>query len=223
MSYRYVLEESKQELLASLERRGIKKPILDAIAWVPRERFVPPSLLHRAYEDTSLPIGHGQTISQPYTVAYMTQLLDVQPGSRVLEIGTGSGYQTAILCALGAQVWSIERIAELSEHARSVLQSLGYMPTLIVGDGWSGYPSAAPFDRIIVTAAAPELPMQLARQLAIGGVMVVPVGHSDQNMYTVHRTSESEFDVFSSAQRFRFVPFVRSQHDDPASSSQTAN
>ncbi len=219
MSHRYILEESKQELLASLARRGIEQRILQAIAHVPRERFVPPSLLHRAYEDTSLPIGHGQTISQPYTVAYMTQLLDVQSGHRVLEIGTGSGYQTAVLCALGAQVWSIERIAELSERARTILTTIGCRATLIIGDGWSGYPSAAPFDRIIVTAAAPELPMQLARQLTVGGKMVVPVGEHDQSMYLLTRVNENEFDVFSSAQRFRFVPFIRSQSDDSSRES----
>ncbi|GIV54209.1 MAG: protein-L-isoaspartate O-methyltransferase [Candidatus Kapaibacterium sp.] len=223
MSHRFILEESKQELLASLERRGIEQRVLNAIAQVPRERFVPPALLHRAYEDTSLPIGHGQTISQPYTVAYMTQLLNVEPGHRVLEVGTGSGYQTAILCALGATVWSIERIGELSQQARRVLNSIGYSPTLIVGDGWEGYPQAAPFDRIIVTAAAPEIPMQLARQLAVGGILVVPVGQNDQHMYQLRRVSENEFDVFSSAQRFRFVPFIRAGHDEAASTPRAGN
>ncbi|MCX8051562.1 MAG: protein-L-isoaspartate(D-aspartate) O-methyltransferase [Chlorobi bacterium] len=211
MSHRYILEESKTELLESLRHRGIGERVIAAIESVPRERFVPPSLIHRAYEDTSLPIGHGQTISQPYTVAYMTQLLDVQPGCRVLEIGTGSGYQTAILCALGAQVWSVELISQLAEHARRLLGELGYHPTIVVGDGWQGYQDAAPYDRIIVTAAAPEIPMQLARQLCIGGKMVVPVGRDDQAMYLITRVSDAEFDVFATAQRFRFVPFVRPQ------------
>lgn len=209
MSHRYVLEESKRHLLTSLQRRGIEPRILTALETVPRERFVPESLQPRAYEDTSLPIGHGQTISQPYTVAYMTQLLDVQPGNRVLEIGTGSGYQTAILCALGATVWSVELVPELASRAHRILESLDYRPTIIVGDGWSGYPEAAPYDRIIVTAAAPEIPMTLARQLVLGGKMVVPVGEKDQSMYLVTRVSESEFDVYASSQRFRFVPFVR--------------
>ncbi|MCX7930700.1 MAG: protein-L-isoaspartate(D-aspartate) O-methyltransferase [Chlorobi bacterium] len=210
MNHRFIVEESKRELLASLQRRGIEQKVLDAIAAVPRECFVPPSLYHRSYEDTSLPIGHGQTISQPYTVAYMTQQLDVRRGHRVLEIGTGSGYQTAILCALGAQVWSIDRIAELSKQAQTILTELGYSPSLIIGDGWNGYPDAAPYDRIIVTAAAQEIPMNLARQLAIRGKMVVPVGESDQSMYVITRVSDSEYDVYASAQRFRFVPFVRS-------------
>lgn len=210
MTHRYVLEESRRQLLDSLAKRGIDQRILDAMAQVPRERFVPESFYQRAYEDTSLPIGQGQTISQPYTVAYMTQLLDVQPGHRVLEIGTGSGYQTAILCALGADVWSIELIEELSMRAEKVLRSLGYSPVLIIGNGWDGYPPAAPYDRVIVTAAAPEIPMQLARQLCIGGKMVVPVGEKDQSMYLITRVNENEFDVYASAQRFRFVPFVRS-------------
>jgi protein-L-isoaspartate(D-aspartate) O-methyltransferase len=222
MSHRYVLEESKRELLASLQRRGIHPRILAVLDALPRERFVPESLQARAYEDTSLPIGYGQTISQPYTVAYMTQLLDVQPGNRVLEIGTGSGYQTAILCALGATVWSIELVPELSERARRIVEALGFRPTLIVGDGWSGYPPAAPFDRIIVTAAAPEIPMTLARQLVTGGKMVVPVGDKDQSMYLVTRVSENEFDVYASSQRFRFVPFIRpSEHESRPSATIT--
>lgn len=222
MSHRYVLEESKRQLLASLRQRGIHPRILAVLEAVPRERFVPESLQARAYEDTSLPIGHGQTISQPYTVAYMTQLLDVQPGNCVLEIGTGSGYQTAILCALGARVWSVELVPELADRARRVLESLGFRPTLIVGDGWSGYPDAAPYDRIIVTAAAPEIPMTLARQLVAGGKMVVPVGEKDQSMYLVTRMSENEFDVYASSQRFRFVPFVRPSEQESRPSAPTA-
>ncbi|MCS7000084.1 MAG: protein-L-isoaspartate(D-aspartate) O-methyltransferase [Bacteroidota bacterium] len=214
MSHRYILEQAKQELLSSLEQRGISPAVLQALATVPRERFVPEALQLRAYEDTSLPIGHGQTISQPYTVAYMTDLLDVHPGQRVLEIGTGSGYQTAILCTLGAHVWTIERFSDLAEQARQTLHALGLYPTVIVGDGWEGYPPAAPYDRIIVTAAAPEIPMSLARQLKVGGKMVVPVGQKDQHMYRIIRINENEFDVYSSAQRFRFVPFVRTQPPD---------
>ena len=209
MTHRYILEESKRQLLESLKQRGISLHVISALERVPRERFVPESLLVRAYEDTSLPIGYGQTISQPYTVAYMTQLLDVQPSHRVLEIGTGSGYQTAILCALGANVWSIERIPALAERARKIISSLGYTPIIIIGDGWEGYAPGAPYERIIVTAAAPEIPMTLARQLTIGGKMVVPVGEKEQSMYVITRVNDNEFDIYSSSQRFRFVPFVR--------------
>jgi len=161
-----------------LERRGIADlRVLEAFRRVPRDRFVPDGDLERAYDDHPLPIGGGQTISQPYMVALMTQCLELAGSERVLEVGTGSGYQTAILCELAERVYSVERIAELSERASVTLQYLGYSNfELRVGDGTLGWAEEAPFDRIIVTAAAPEIPPTLKGQLADEGVLVMPVG-----------------------------------------------
>ena len=162
-----------------MRARGIRdERVLAAFEQVPRERFVPPGEVSFAYEDRPLPIGQGQTISQPYIVAYMTAHLDPQPGCRVLEIGTGSGYQAAILAALGLEVYSVERIAELSASARDVLADLGLLPRvrLRVGDGSLGWPGAAPFERILVTAGAPGVPPALVDQLADAGTLLVPVG-----------------------------------------------
>ncbi len=156
--------------------------VLAAMEAVRREAFVPPSLRIHAYDDTPLRIGCGQTISQPYVVAFMTQALDVRPGDRVLEIGTGSGYQTAVLAEMGAEVFTIERYDDLSLAAEAALDSLGYgdRVTMRVDDGTLGWPEEAPFDKIIVTAAGPRIPDALADQLSEGGVMVIPVGpHRD--------------------------------------------
>jgi protein-L-isoaspartate(D-aspartate) O-methyltransferase len=151
--------------------------VLRAMSEVPRHRFVPPDLQNAAYQDHPLPIGHGQTISQPYIVAYMTQLLHLTADDRVLEIGTGSGYQAGILSRLAKQVYTIERIAELSQQARRVLGELGYLNIEYrVADGGYGWPEAAPFDAIIVTAAAPETPAPLIAQLADGAHLVIPIG-----------------------------------------------
>ncbi len=161
-----------------LRRRGIRdERVLDAFRRVQRHTFVPAESEPDAYDDHPLPIGEGQTISQPYMVALMTQCLELKGSERVLEIGTGSGYQTAILCELARKVHSIERIAALSERAGMTLQYLGYRNyELRLGDGTLGWPEAAPFDRILVTAAAPDVPPSLKRQLADGGILVIPVG-----------------------------------------------
>ena len=161
-----------------LAPRGIRDPrALEAFRRVPRHLFVPEGQRHNAYADSPLPIGQGQTISQPYMVALMTQTLDVQPQRRVLEIGTGSGYQAAILCELGAQVYTVERHAELSERAADTLGMLGYTHFHAhVADGTLGWPEEAPFDRIIVTAAAPHVPESLKSQLAPDGKLLLPVG-----------------------------------------------
>ena len=169
--------------------------LLTAVAQVPRAAFVPPHLRPWAKADTPLPIGQNQTISQPFVVALMTQVLDLQPGERVLEIGTGSGYQTAILCELvrqddeppGSQVFSVERHAPLQEQAAQVLADLGYAPHLQVGDGAAGWPEMAPFAAIIVTAAPEALPRPLFQQLAEGGRMVIPIGprHEPQELWLV--------------------------------------
>jgi protein-L-isoaspartate(D-aspartate) O-methyltransferase len=173
------LEEARQQMVErQLAQRGITdERVLQVMREVPRHRFVPEDLWDMAYRDTPLPIGHGQTISQPYIVAYMTQMLHLDPDDRVLEVGTGSGYQVAILSRLAKQVYTIERVEELAWHAEQVLQELGYDNVLVrVGDGGYGWPEAAPFDAIIVTAAAPEVPPPLIVQLAESAPLVAPIG-----------------------------------------------
>ncbi len=172
-------EEARHRMVErQLVQRGITdERVLQAMREVPRHRFVPEDLWDMAYRDTPLPIGHGQTISQPYIVAYMTQMLHLKPEDRVLEVGTGSGYQAAILSRLAKQVYTIERVEELARRAKRILQELGYDNVLIrVGDGSHGWPEAAPFDAIIVTAAAPEVPPPLIAQLADGAPLIAPIG-----------------------------------------------
>ena len=173
-----------------IRRRGVRDPrVLEALLRVPRHEFVPPASQDQAYADHPLPIGSDQTISQPYMVAVMTECLDLTPDSRVLEIGTGSGYQTAVLSTLAAEVITIERLPELSARARLTLTSLGYDNILYqVCDGSRGWPEGAPFDGIIVTAAAPQVPPDLVKQLADPGVLAAPVGgRGSQNLVTVRR------------------------------------
>ncbi len=158
--------------------RGVKdQKVINAMLKVPRHRFVPEELTDRAYDDMALPIGEGQTISQPYMVAVMTELLELDINHRVLEIGTGSGYQAAVLAEIVKEVYTVERIASLSERARQIVRELGYDNIFFrIGDGTLGWPEEAPFDRIIVTAAAPEIPDTLIDQLKEGGIVVAPVG-----------------------------------------------
>ncbi len=165
-------------MVALLRSRGIHDPnVLQAMRKVPRERFVPPDLVGRAYGDYPLPIGKGQTISQPYIVAMMTQALEIEPGDKVLEIGTGSGYQTAILAAMGADVYSVEVVEELYESAARLLEDLGYEDVhLRLGSGHLGWPEYAPYQGIIATAAPPRIPPALIEQLDEGGNMIIPVG-----------------------------------------------
>ncbi|MFO1173419.1 MAG: protein-L-isoaspartate(D-aspartate) O-methyltransferase [Hyphomicrobiaceae bacterium] len=179
---------SVETLIASLRRNGISdEPVLSAISRVPREAFVDAALASDAYADEALPIACRQTISQPFVVAYMTQALELQPHHCVLEIGTGSGYQAAILSQLCRQVRTIERYADLHRSASERLSRLGYRNVLTKwGDGYAGWPEAAPFDRILVTAAATELPKALLAQLAPDGVMVLPMGASIADQY-IHR------------------------------------
>jgi len=171
----------------TLVPRGIDDPhVLAAMNKVPRHELVPPNVRDQAYTDRALPIGFGLTISQPFIVATMTQAAVVKPGDRVLEIGTGSGYQAAVLAEIGAHVYTIEIVDELAARTRNVLTHLGYDAIqLRVGDGYRGWPDAAPFDAIIVTAAAPEAPQPLLDQLAIGGHMVIPVGDDDQYLVAI--------------------------------------
>jgi len=192
-----------------LRRRGIHDPrVLDAMAAVPRHRFVPEEERPHAYEDRALPLELGQTISQPYMVAYMTQALRVRPTDRVLEIGTGSGYQTAVLARLAAEVLTVERIGDLQGAARDVLEEIGVDNVRFrVGDGTLGWPEHAPYDRILVTAGAPTVPPALRAQLADGGVLVIPVGEPDlQELVAVTRAGD---DYHTTALvGCRFVPLV---------------
>jgi protein-L-isoaspartate(D-aspartate) O-methyltransferase len=192
-----------------IEARGVRDPrVLAALRAVPRHLYVPEAWRDRAYEDGPLPIGEGQTISQPYIVAVMTEQIRPEPGDRVLEIGTGSGYQAAVLARLVARVYSIEIVPELAERARASLAAQGVANVEVVtGDGYRGLPEHAPFDGILVTAAPAEVPQPLVDQLAEGGRLVVPVGGRDQELRVLERTasgirSETLFPV-------RFVPFVR--------------
>jgi len=176
-------EEARHRMIAEqLEARGFRDPaVLAAMRQVPRHLFVEPALAERAYEDTPLPIGERQTISQPYMVALMSEALELAPGARVLEVGTGSGYQAAVLAEMGARVVSLERIPRLAEHAAQVLQVLGYgeQVRVEVGDGTLGWPPGAPYDAIVVTAGAPRIPRPLVEQLAEQGRLVLPMGEDD--------------------------------------------
>jgi protein-L-isoaspartate(D-aspartate) O-methyltransferase len=212
-----VTRRQRQELVDALRKKGIQdEHVLDAIGRVPRHRFVESGLQHRAYQDEALPIGQKQTISQPFTVAYQTALLDLQEGDRVLEIGTGSGYQAAVLCELGARVFTIERHASLLAPTKRLLESLKYRVMTRHGDGSQGWPAFAPYDAILVTAAASEVPPALIEQLRPpsedrrGGRLVIPVGSKEgQLMKRITRTGDGPNDVKTeSFDVFRFVPLV---------------
>lgn len=193
-----------------IARRGVRDPeVLRALRTVARHRFVPPPYQDRAYEDCALPIGHEATVSQPYMVAIMTERLDVRPGIKVLEIGTGSGYQAAILAEMGARVTSIERVPELADRARATLEAEGYRDVrVLVRDGSKGFPREAPFDRIIVTAAAPIVPEVLVLQLAPEGILVIPVGQEGcQVLYRIVRHADDRLDR-EEVTPCAFVPLV---------------
>lgn len=196
-------------LLAQLRLQAIDdERLLKAIGDVPRERFIDEAFEHKAWENTALPIGSGQTISQPYMVAKMTSLLALTPASRVLEIGTGSGYQTAILAHLAAHVYSVERIKGLQWQAKRRLKQLDlHNVSTRHGDGWLGWPARGPFDAIIVTAAPPSIPDALMSQLNDGGVMVLPVGEKHQVLQRIRRKAD-EF-IVDTIEPVRFVPLVK--------------
>jgi len=202
----------KKALIDSLRRKGIRdERVLQAMMKVPREKFVLPEYLDRTYEDNALPLICGQTISQPYTVAFMTQLLKLQPYMKVLEIGTGSGYQSSILAEMGCSIYTIERIPELYDYAKKRLQELGYNVIQKLGDGTNGWKEFSPYDRIIVTAAAPQAPLSLLAQLKVGGFMVIPIGDkSSQMMKRITRTSEIDYET-EDFTYFRFVPLIGEQ------------
>ncbi|MBN2729260.1 MAG: protein-L-isoaspartate(D-aspartate) O-methyltransferase [Bacteroidales bacterium] len=206
----YRAQGLRKKLVQDISQKGISdKRVLDAIAKIPRHYFLDSSFLEFAYSDKPFPIGEGQTISQPYTVAFQSQLLQIKAGHKVLEIGTGSGYQAIVLMEMGAKVYSIERVKILYEKAKEFLPLLGYKPKLYYGDGYKGLPRLAPFDRIIVTAAAPEVPHDLLAQLATDGILIIPVGDSNgvQVMKSIHKDSNGVFTEKEHGQ-FRFVPML---------------
>ena len=193
-----------------LKQSSLDTRVLEAMARVPRHEFVPPHVVDLAYHNRPLSIGHGQTISQPYIVAIMTDLLDIEPGQRVLEIGTGSGYQAAVLAEVGAQVWTIEIIQALGVQAKARLQRLGYNAIEVrLGDGYYGWPGEASFDAIIVTAAASHIPPPLLQQLKPGAKMIIPVGSqfSTQQLVLITRSDNDEF-ITRQVLPVRFVPLT---------------
>jgi len=213
---------ARKELVELLAEKGISdKKVLAAIGKIPRHRFIPDTALHKyAYENKAFPIGADQTISHPYTVAFQSQLLEITPGDKVLEIGTGSGYQAAVLCELGARLYSIERQKSLYLKTSPFLKKLGYDNiNLYYGDGFLGKPVFAPFDKIIITAAAPEIPRELLKQLKVGGFLIIPLDNEDGNQDMLRITkeidSETGNEIFrkETFEQFAFVPMLKGKNE----------
>lgn len=206
----------RKKLVSVIRHKGIiDERILEAIGNIPRHLFLDSSFLEFAYEDKPFPIGSGQTISQPYTVAFQTELLNVKKGQKILEIGTGSGYQACVLSELGAKVYSIERQRKLYQKTKEFLPKLGYRQVkLFYGDGYKGVPAFAPYDGILITAAAPEIPEKLIDQLKPGGVLVVPLGDGD--VQTMMRITKNDKGKLSKEHfgGFRFVPLLKNKSND---------
>lgn len=203
----------RNQLAKLLEEKGITdKKVLEAIKIIPRHLFLNSSFEDFAYLDKAFPIAADQTISQPYTVAFQSQLLEVKKDDKILEIGTGSGYQTAVLCIMGAKVYTIERQNELFKKTSLLLPKLGIRPKKVIfGDGYKGLPEFAPFDSIIVTAGAPFIPQPLMAQLKIGGKLVIPLGEDHQIMTMLIRKSETQFEKHEFGE-FRFVPLLENKN-----------
>ncbi len=206
-SYRH--KGLRRSLVRKIEGKGITdRAVLDAINRVPRHIFLDTAFLEKSYEDIAFPIAEGQTISQPYTVAFQSQLLGIKTGDKVLEIGTGSGYQCCVLLELGANVYTIEYNAILFKKAKTLLPKIGYNARFFMGDGSNGLSNYAPYDKIIVTAGAPIVPLTLKNQLSIGGILVIPVGdNKSQTMLRIKRISETDFEE-ESFHDFKFVPLL---------------
>lgn len=203
----------RKQLVEELRVKGIvADSVLAAIERVPRHLFMDTAFLDFAYKDQAFPIGSGQTISQPYTVALQTQLLELKKGDKVLEIGTGSGYQTAVLCEMGVKVWSIERQRPLYLKTIKLLKELTYTAKTFYGDGYVGLPTFAPFNKIIVTAGAPFVPPLLLEQLATGGILVLPVGDRVQKMLRITKQANGEL-VEQEFGDFQFVPLLENKQD----------
>ena len=204
----------RNKLVEHLSEKGINNTdVLDAINNVPRHLFMDNAFVNFAYQDKAFPIGSGQTISQPYTVAFQTQLLDVNPYQKVLEIGTGSGYQAAVLNELNTNVYTIERQKDLFKKTKEFLPSIGYKCNFFYGDGYKGLEKFAPFDRIIITCGAPQIPQSLIDQLKIGGRMVAPIGDGDiQTMHLIEKLSENETNITTHGE-FSFVPMLNNKQN----------
>ena len=205
----------RKQLVEDLKSKGItNRLILNAINTIPRHLFLDTAFVNFAYQDKAFPIGLGQTISQPYTVAFQTQLLDISPHEKVLEIGTGSGYQAAVLNFLEADLYTIERQKELFMRAKSFLPKLGYNCRFIYGDGYNGMPNFAPFDKIIITCGAPFIPEDLVNQLKIGGMMVAPIGNDNvQVMHLIEKLSPTSTRITTHG-KFSFVPMLNNKNSD---------
>ena len=200
----------RKKLVAELRAKGITdEDVLRAIDTVPRHDFMDPAFLIHAYTDKAFPISSGQTISQPYTVAVQTSLLQVKKRDKILEVGTGSGYQAAVLIEMGAKVYTIERFRDLFMKAQRTLVALGYQADFFFGDGYEGKPQYGPYDGILITAAAPSVPEKLLPQLKIGGRLVVPIGETDSQVMTVVQRTESDVYESSTHGKFVFVPMLK--------------
>ncbi len=212
-SYRH--KGMRKKLVDSIKKKGINNEnILNAINKIPRHLFLDSSFVEYAYEDKPFPIGSGQTISQPYTVAFQTEILDVSKGEKVLEIGSGSGYQACVLEEIGAKVFSIERQRKLYHKTKEFIGNLGYKVKFFYGDGFKGVPMFAPYDRILITAAAPEIPKELIQQLKPGGKLVIPLGKGDiQTMLRLTKLQNGKI-IEETFGAFRFVPMLKNKADD---------
>ncbi len=198
----------RKKLIDNLRKKGIDdEKVLEAMMKVPRHFFFESSFIEHAYEDKAFPIDCEQTISQPYTVAFQTSLLEIKKTDKVLEIGTGSGYQSCIIAVMGAKVYTIERIKTLYNKSKKLIEQLGYNVKVFFGDGNNGLPTYAPFDKIIVTAGAKEIPQNLIKQLSVGGKLIIPVGDNVQTMKLIIKKSETEIEIYDKRE-FRFVPLL---------------
>jgi len=198
----------RRQLSLLLKGKGIEnEDVLRAIEAVPRHLFLDNAFIERAYEDIAFPIGAGQTISRPHTVSFQTELLELKKGEKVLEIGTGSGYQTSILLEMGAKVFTIERQKALFDKTKTFLPTLGYNPKFFYGDGYKGLPIFAPFDKIIITAGAPSIPDALLSQLKTGGIMIIPLGDKVQIMTLIRKIGDKKFEKTEFGE-FKFVPLL---------------
>lgn len=216
MTDTYKHKGMRKALVEEVRKKGIKDmAVLEAIGKIPRHLFLDSSFDRFAYQDVAFPIGSGQTISQPYTVAFQSELLEITKGQKILEVGTGSGYQACVLVELGAKVYSIERQRNLYAKTKKFVEKLGYRMNLFYGDGYKGLPTYGPFDKIIVTAGAPEIPKDLLIQLKVGGWMVIPIGDQDkgQIMTKITRVTESEF-AQKTYGNFAFVPMLKNRAAD---------